>query len=142
MKRKSGEYALDRISSQMLKVTFQFFIKIIIEYHQTFIMYQSEAEMSQVTMGWDYFVGVMAFTVKPVLSGHSKYQIMIFKTYYRLKKVKRIAECSKGSILHYIRPSLSYHLSLRYLFCLFLSGHLRQVLLYLNKFGRGPLVRC
>ena len=27
-------------------------------------------------------------------------------------------------------PSLSYHLSLRPLFCLFLSGHLRQVLLY------------
>ena len=32
----------------------------------------------------------------------------------------------------YYRPSLSYHLSLRPLFCLFLSGRLRQVLLYLN----------
>ena len=32
-----------------------------------------------------------------------------------------------GSILQYFRPSLSYHLSLRYLFCLFLSGRLRQV---------------
>ena len=35
------------------------------------------------------------------------------------------------SILHYFRPTLSYHLSLRPLFCLFLSGRLRQVLLYL-----------
>ena len=35
------------------------------------------------------------------------------------------------SILHYFRPSLSYHLSLRNLFCLFLSGCLRRVLLYL-----------
>ena len=36
----------------------------------------------------------------------------------------------KGSILQCFRPSLSYHLSLRSLFCLFLSGHFTQVLLY------------
>ena len=36
----------------------------------------------------------------------------------------------KGSILQYFLPSLSYHLSLRAFFCLFLSGRLRQVLLY------------
>ena len=34
------------------------------------------------------------YTVKPVLSGHSKK-----KTNYRLMQVKSIAECSKGSIL-------------------------------------------
>ena len=34
------------------------------------------------------------------------------------------------SILQYFLPSLSYHLSLRPLFCLFLSDRLRQVLLY------------
>ena len=34
------------------------------------------------------------------------------------------------SILQYFRPSLSYHLSLRPMFCLFLSGFLRQALLY------------
>ena len=45
-------------------------------------------------------------------------------------QVKSIAECSKGSILQYFQPSLSYHLSLRPLLCLFMSGHLRQVLLY------------
>ena len=50
-------------------------------------------------------------TVNPVLglSGH-------FKTDYRLMQVKSIAECSKGSkgsILQYFRPSLSYTLSLR-----------------------------
>ena len=33
-----------------------------------------------------------------------------------------IAECSKGSILQYFQPSLSYHLSLRSLFCLFYTG--------------------
>ena len=32
-------------------------------------------------------------------------------------QVKIIAECSKGSILQYFRPSLSYHLSLRPLPC-------------------------
>ena len=41
-----------------------------------------------------------------------------------------IAECSKGGILQYFRPALSYHLSLRSLFCLFLSDRLRQVLLF------------
>ena len=46
--------------------------------------------------------------------------------------VKSIAECSLWSILQYFRPSLNYHLSFRSLFCLFLSGRLRQVLLYLN----------
>ena len=35
----------------------------------------------------------------------------------------------KGSILQYIRPSLSYQLFLSALFSLFLSGRLRQVLL-------------
>ena len=55
-------------------------------------------------------------------------------------QVKSIAECSKGSILQYFRPSLSYHLSLRSLFCLFLSGRLRQVLLYnVNQLADGLL---
>ena len=47
-------------------------------------------------------------------------------------QVKSIAECSKGSILQYIRPSFSYQLSLgRKMFCLFLSGCFTEVLLYL-----------
>ena len=45
-------------------------------------------------------------------------------------KVKSIAECSKGSILQYFRPSLCYHFLIRPLLCLFLGGRLRQVLLY------------
>ena len=71
-------------------------------------------------------------TVKPVWSGHSKRRpkVMVFNTYYRLMQVKSIAEWSNRSILQYFRPSLSYHLSLRCLFCPFLSGSLRQVLLY------------
>ena len=35
------------------------------------------------------------------------------------------------SILQYVRPSLSYHLSLRPLFCQFLSGRFKRVLLYI-----------
>ena len=61
-------------------------------------------------------------------------QKLAFKTDYRLMQVKSSAECSKGSILQYFRPSksLNYHLSLRSLFHLFLSGGLKQVLLYLH----------
>ena len=64
---------------------------------------------------------------KTYLERHSNKPI---NTDYPLMKVKRIAECSKGSILQYFRPSLSYHLSVLSLFCLFMSGRLRQVLLY------------
>ena len=69
--------------------------------------------------------------LKLIISGHSKRRPkMVFKTDYSLMWVNSIAECSKGSILQYFRTALSYHLSLRSLFCLFLSGLLRQVLLY------------
>ena len=72
-------------------------------------------------------------TVKPVLSSHSKRtQKLVFKTDYHLMQVKNIAECSKRSILQYFQPSLSYHFSLRPFFCIFLSVHLRQVLLYIK----------
>ena len=56
-----------------------------------------------------------------------KRQKLVLKTAYRLMQVKSIAECSKGSILQYFPPSWSYYLSLRSLFCLFLSSRFRQV---------------
>ena len=69
--------------------------------------------------------------MRVVLNGHfQKDQNLVSKTNYRLMQVKSIAESSKGSILQYFRPALSYYLSLRSLFCLFLSGRLRQNLLY------------
>ena len=51
-------------------------------------------------------------------------------------QVKIIAECSKGSILQYFRPSLSYRLSLKSLFGLFLS-RLIQVLLYIRVLDKS-----
>ena len=45
-------------------------------------------------------------------------------------QVKSIADCSKGSILQYFLPEIKHHFPLQPLFCLLLSGHLRQVLLY------------
>ena len=66
-------------------------------------------------------------TVKPVLSGHSKKDHkLVFMTNYRIMQVKSTAEWQ------YFGPSLSYHLSLRPLFCLYLRGRLKQVLLYLT----------
>ena len=73
-------------------------------------------------LSWKYqLFKSTAYTVKPVLSGHSK----------RTKK-KGFFITIQGSILQYFWPSLSYHFPLRPLFCLFLSGRLRQVLLYSN----------
>ena len=62
----------------------------------------------------------------------SKRPQVFFKTIYRLMQVKSITECSNWSILQYFRPSLSYNLSLRSLFCLFLSGRFTQVLLFIG----------
>ena len=70
---------------------------------------------------------VIESTVNPVLSGHSK------KTKHWLS-IPIIAKCRskvlQESILQYFLLSLSYHLSFRPLFCLFLIGRLRLVLLY------------
>ena len=40
-------------------------------------------------------------------------------------QIKSIVECSNGCILQYFRPELSYHLSLRFLYCLiwFFTSH-------------------
>ena len=51
---------------------------------------------------------------------------LILKTNCCLMQVRSIAECSKGSILKYFRPSFSYHLSLTSLSSLFLSSRFTQ----------------
>ena len=80
-------------------------------------------------------------TVKPVLSGHSqKDQKWVFKTNYGLMQVKSIAECSKGSILQYFQPALSYHMALIPFYFIFLNGCLRQVSLYLMACFSGNSV--
>ena len=47
-----------------------------------------------------------------------------------LMKVESITECSPWSILQYLWPALSDNQSWKLIFVFFLSGHLRQVLLY------------
>ena len=86
-------------------------------------------------------------TVKPALSGHSKRRPKVgFKTDYLnagqsilqnvprewllLNAGQKFCRMLQESILQYFPPSLSDNLSLRLLFCLFLSGRLRQVILY------------
>ena len=66
--------------------------------------------------------------------GGYKDQKLVFKTNYCFMQVKSIAECSKGSILQYFRPSFMIKLPfvIKIFFCLLLSGHFIQVLLYLQ----------
>ena len=67
-------------------------------------------------------------TVKPVLSGHSKRRPKIgFQDPLSFNAGQKYCRMLQESILQYFRPSLVLHLSL---FCLFLGGRLRQVLLY------------
>ena len=80
-------------------------------------------------MGWD-LCKTVNYSKTCVKRPSSKDQKMVFMTDYGLMQVKCITECSKGSILQYFQPSLSNQLSLRSLFCLFLSGRFTQVLLY------------
>ena len=102
--------------TQSLSVKYRCFNKAVKSYFKNTILCTDHNELN---------------TVKSVLSGHSKtHQKLVINTDYRLMQVKRIAECSKGSILQHFRPPLSYHFSLRPLFCLFLVGRFRLVLLY------------
>ena len=63
------------------------------------------------------------------MATQEKYKIG-FQDQLSLNAGQEYCRMLQKSILQYIRPSLSYHLSLRPLFCLFLNGRLRQVLLY------------
>ena len=54
---------------------------------------------------------------------------MVFKTDYRLIQVKSIAECSKGSILQYFRPSLSYQFVLSIFERPFYAGFTVQIMI-------------
>ena len=62
--------------------------------------------------------------VKQPLSKRPK---LVFKTNYRLMQVKVLQNAPMGAFCNTFRPSLSYHLSLRSLFCLFLSSRFTQV---------------
>ena len=86
----------------------------------------SDCKLDLLPSAWVFKVGFYKTCLKRPLKKRSK---IGFKTDYRLMQVKSIAECSNGSILHHFRLLLCNHLSLRSLFCLFLSGCLRQVLL-------------
>ena len=73
----------------------------------------------------------VACTVKPVLNCHSKEDKREdFQDWISLNAGQKYCRMLQGSILQYFRPALSYHLSLRPSFYLFLSGRLRQVWLY------------
>ena len=52
---------------------------------------------------------------------------VVFQDRLSLNAGQKYCRMLQKSILQYFRPSLSYYLSLRSLFCLLWSGHLRQV---------------
>ena len=79
--------------------------------------------------------------LNPCKTDSQKDHKLIFKTNYRLMQVKSNAEVPRGS-KGYFRPSLSYHLLLRPLFCLFLSGRFTQVLPYLFEAVKALARQC
>ena len=86
---------------------------------------------------------IFANTVKSVLSGHSQIdKTKTLMTNGSLIKVESIAECSPWSILQYFWPALSDNRSWKPILVFYLSGRLRQVLLYLYALFRQPVVFC
>ena len=80
---------------------------------------------------------------KPVLTGHTeRRQKLVFKTNYRIMQVKRIAECSKGSILQYFRPSLGYQLSFRPFLSIFEWLYCIIKIAGVIKHGRSCQILC
>ena len=81
-------------------------------------------------------------TVKPGLCGHSrKIPKLVFKTYYRLmrSKVFQNAPREHSAILSTFNKLPFAFLTF---VCLFLSGCLRQVLLYLSQCARKPSLKA
>ena len=71
-------------------------------------------------------------TVKPVLRGHLKRRPKIgFQYWLSLNAGQKYCRMLQESNLQYFWSSLSYHFVFKALFCLFLSGRWRQVLLYI-----------
>ena len=66
-------------------------------------------------------------------SGRSKRPKIGFQNRLWLNANQKYCRMLQESILQYFLPSLSYHLSLRSLFCLFLSGRFRQVFIVLRQ---------
>ena len=66
-----------------------------------------------------------------MVSGTLIFKVQLYN--YRLMQVKSIAEFSKGVILQYFRLSLSYQLSLRPLFCLFIVAVLHRFYCIVNS---------
>ena len=64
------------------------------------------------------------FVLKPPLKKKTK---IGFQGPLWLNAGQKYCRILQESILQYFRPSFNYHLSLRLLFCLFLSGRIRQV---------------
>ena len=78
-----------------------------------------------------HLLHIFKCTEKPVLSGHSKIdKTKILMTNGSLLKVKIIAVCSPWSILQYFWPALRDNPSWKPISVFFLSGRLRQVLLF------------
>ena len=78
-------------------------------------------------------------TVKSVYNGHSqKDRKLVFN---RFMQIKSIAAYSEGGILQYFWSPLSYHLSLRSLFCLFLSGRLHRLYYTIYSMVNRPVSR-
>ena len=74
----------------------------------------------------DKSIGELTFTVKPVLSGHSKIdKTKILKTNGGLMKVENIAECSSWSILQYFLVFLRVT-ALHRFYCMYYEGWLRR----------------
>ena len=69
---------------------------------------------------------LLGYTVKPVLSGHLKRRPKNgFQDPLSLNAGQKYCRMLSWSILQYFRPSLSYNLLFRPLFCLILSGPLK-----------------
>ena len=67
---------------------------------------------------------------------------IVFQDQLSLNEGQKYCKLLQESILQYFWPSLSYHLYLRPLFCLFLSGCLKQVLLFLIHINMHWMSLC
>ena len=112
---------------QMVKFLQNWTLAIKLQLGQVYVTWSAGSQLCLTIVMLNIFTLIYSKTcVKRPLSKRPK---IGFQDQFLLNAGQKYCRMLQESILQYFRPSLSYHLSLRPLFCLFLSGRLGQVLL-------------
>ena len=140
----TGSWMLDSVYHMALKLLWNHIVGIKTERfcHYVWCIHNDKIFMF-LKLLWMSLHGTKSIYSKTCLKQPLKRdQKLGFQDQLSLIAVQKYCRMLQESILQYFWHALSYHLSLRPLFCLFLSGCLRQVFLYIHGVISIPDKSC